>query len=491
MGVLRRVFFRFRHDERGVALILVSVMLPAIIGFALLALDMSRAGNLHNDLQKGADAFAIAAAYELDGRSDSVVRGDRAIANLVDNTYRFSDAGPEQTLTNAGIVRRYLRSLPANDSDPIGAADVIADEVNDADEAQFVEVTVNPTGFSAIFPASFLPGGGQNNFNVSAVAVAGNAGGVICEMTPLFICNPFPGQPFHEVVNDDNFYRRSIKLVVGGTSWGPGNFGFLRPEDAHGYGENELAEDLARGTLPECVSRRRVYTQTGNLTTKAKAGFNTRFDMYHNGGGFPSNTNTAWPPAPNVRKGFRYQNASANACNMELASDPALFQQLTPDTAFTGQIGNGEWDYETYLAANNFTATDMANFTDEDGSAYSNANPPSRYELYKYEISQGLVPRASVGDANGGETGVPACHSTVGDEERRMIHAAVLECSDPDVQAQLQGQSGAPPAIGFASFFLTEAVTADEVLAEIVDIDGIQGRGTLTNFVREEVQLYR
>ena len=44
-------FRRFRHDERGVALILVTIMLPVIVGFALLAIDMSRVNNLHNDLQ--------------------------------------------------------------------------------------------------------------------------------------------------------------------------------------------------------------------------------------------------------------------------------------------------------------------------------------------------------------------------------------------------------------------------------------------------------
>ncbi|TJW66700.1 MAG: hypothetical protein E5X43_36545, partial [Mesorhizobium sp.] len=126
----------FWHDQRGIALILVSVMLPAIIGFALLTIDMSRANNLHNDLQKGADAFAIAGAAELDGNPDAIIRSDRAIANLVDNTYKFSNAGPMPTLTNAGITRRYLRSLPPNDTDAIRVQDVITDEVDDAGEAE-------------------------------------------------------------------------------------------------------------------------------------------------------------------------------------------------------------------------------------------------------------------------------------------------------------------------------------------------------------------
>ncbi|WP_163266886.1 pilus assembly protein TadG-related protein [Chelativorans alearense] len=481
MRLVSKKIREFRDDERGMALVLVSIMLPVIIGFSLLVIDWSRAGNLHNDLQKAADAFAIAAAYELDGRSDSIDRANRAVANLVDNTYRFSDAGAQQVLTAAGITMRYLHGLPASDADPITASY----ETSDPALAQFVEVTVTPTGFSAIFPASFL--GGTDSFNLGAVAVAGNAGAVVCEMTPMFICNPFPGQPFHEVVNDDNFYRKSIKMVMGGTSWGPGNFGFLRPEEDHGYGENKLAADLAWGSLPECVSRRRVYTQTGNLTNKAKAAFNTRFDLY--GAHFPVNQSSTPPPAPNIRKGFKYAGGSTNACNMEPATDQTRYRRLTADTAFNGQIGNGQWDYYGYLDANGFSDADMANFLDESGQPYDRSNPnlPSRYDLYKYEMSEGLVPDPSLG----GEVGTPACHADVGDESRRLIHAAILECDDPAVQAELNGQSGAPPAIGFASFFLTEAVTSDEVLAEIVDIDGIQGRGTMTNFSREDVQLYR
>ncbi|MDH6234875.1 Flp pilus assembly protein TadG [Mesorhizobium soli] len=55
----------FWQDQRGMALILVAILLPVIIGFSLLVIDMSRANTLHNDLQKAADAFALAAAVEL------------------------------------------------------------------------------------------------------------------------------------------------------------------------------------------------------------------------------------------------------------------------------------------------------------------------------------------------------------------------------------------------------------------------------------------
>jgi Flp pilus assembly protein TadG len=493
MGWVIGTMRRFGADERGMALILVSVMLPVIIGFALLAIDMSRANSLHYDLQRGADSFAIAGAAELDGRDDAIVRSDRAIANLVDNNYRFSDAGPQQLLTSAGITRRYLRSLPPDDSTAIRVEDVITDEVAGATEAVFVEVSVNPTGFDAIFPASFLTGSASDNsFNVSATAVAGNAGTVVCDMVPVFICNPFPGEDLYEVANSGEFYNKGIKMIMGSTSWGPGNFGFLRPEEAHGYGENELAADLARGSVPECVNSRQVFTQTGNFTEKAKAGFNTRFDLY---GPHFGKTGAAWPAAPNIRKGYKFKpkgpNPGTDPCDMIPAEDPANFRQMTTDQTYaTGsQIGDGDWDYEGYLAANGFDSADMAGFVDSDGNAYTNANPPPRYDLYIYELQNGLVDDPSLGN----EIGTPQCHTSPStDPNRRLIYAAILDCSDEDVQDELNGASGSPPAIGFASFFLTEAVGDDDIVyAEIVDIDGAKGRGTMENFSREEVQLYR
>ncbi|MBZ9746307.1 pilus assembly protein TadG-related protein [Mesorhizobium sp. CO1-1-7] len=477
----------FWNDQRGIAMILVAIMLPVIIGFALLVIDMSRANSLHDDLQKGADAFALAGAAELDGRSDALTRADRAIGNLVQNTYRFSTQTGQRTLTattamTSSITWRYLSSIPANDSDPIVPASV----TTDAAIARFVQVTVKPVQFAAIFPASFLTGStGSNSMSIGSTAVAGNAGTTVCSMVPVFICNPFPGQDLNQIANSASLLKKSLKLVVGGSTWGPGNFGFLRPSDGHGYGESDLATDVAIGQVPECVNTRLIYTQTGNLTTKVTNAFNTRFDLYANGANsFPSKNDSRWPPAPNVRKGYK----TTGGCNSTLQTDTTKFRALTPDLQFNGQIGNGLWDYSGYVTANNLTAG-LAGFKDANGNAYSNANPPSRYDLYKYENdpSHNLVGTAS----KGGETGTPSCASTTGSANRRLFQAAIVDCSSQAVLNQLNGQSGAVPAMGFASLFLTQPIDNGAVMAEIVDINGTLGRGTLSSVVRTEVQLYR
>jgi hypothetical protein len=475
------MFQKFWSDERGTALVLISIMLPAIIGFALLAIDMSRVNNLHNDLQKAADSFAMAAAAELDGRSDAIARADRALQYLVDNSHRFSDAGIQTVITSsdADISRRFLKSLPADDGTPIAAANVTTLD----EEAIYVEVTVKPIGFSAIFPASFLTSDATDNtMQIGATAVAGNAGSVVCQMTPLFMCNPFPLDNLNDVVANEQLYRKGIQLVVGGGGglWESGNFGFLRPESGHGYGENDLAQDLADGMFSQCVNMRNVYTQTGALSEKVKAAINTRFDLF----GPHFSKNSSPPPAQNTRKGYKMKpkpngTPGTDACDLVPGTDESLYKGFSRDAVHTGRIGNGMWDYEQYIATNNLDlGTDFA--------SYSDTNPPSRYDVYMKEIELSLMPTASAG----GETGVPSCYGSHGGPERRRVYAAILDCTDPAVIAELNGQSGAPPAMGFASFFLTEP-SVDDIYAEIIDIDGTRGRGTMTNYVRENVQLYR
>ena len=474
------------------ALILVTVMLPVLVGFSLLAIDMSRVNNLHNDLQKAADAFALAAAAELDGQADSEDRADRALLNLVQNSSKFSDGG-NHTLAYStvdgvpsDITRRFLEDLPANDADPIPDDPYLSEG---AAESRFIEVTVTPTGFTSIFPASFL--GGTDAFSVGASAVAGFAGVVTCDMTPLFICNPFPENDLGDIVSNYSFYRSGIKLVPG-DQLGPGNFGFLRPESEHGYGEQELASDLARTHVPECVNTDGIFTQTGTLTVPATNGINTRFDMGYSQGAQGFNTTDATvAPAPNIRKGYKFkqngQSPGTDPCDMEPGGDPALFLGYPRDTQHINDpnaplIADGFWGYESYVAVNNL---DVSGFLDEDGNAYSNANPPSRYDLYIYEIENGLVGTPS----DGLETGTPACHTSVAGPERRLIYAAIVDCDL--YEEELQGQSGTAQAIGYASFFLTEPSNGTDVYAEIVDIDGIEGRGTMIDFARDNVQLYR
>ena len=66
-------------DTSGVILPYVTIMLVVIVGTSVLALDGSRYMSLQTQLQKAADAFALAAAAELDRFPDAIDRANRAI----------------------------------------------------------------------------------------------------------------------------------------------------------------------------------------------------------------------------------------------------------------------------------------------------------------------------------------------------------------------------------------------------------------------------
>src|SRR5687768_14132251 len=131
---------QFCRDEDGISLVFVTITLPVILGLGLLVIDGSRYFSLHNDLQKGADALALAAGAELDGGSDAITRANRAIANLVQNRSNFSDDGLEN-ITSADVTTRYLFEIPADDDDLITADYEVdmSDLVVASVQARFVE----------------------------------------------------------------------------------------------------------------------------------------------------------------------------------------------------------------------------------------------------------------------------------------------------------------------------------------------------------------
>src|SRR5438105_1058390 len=138
-------------DTDGVILPYVTVMLVVIVGVSVLALDGARYMSLQTQLQNGADALALAGAAELDRLPTSINRATDAIDNLVTNSSLFG-SGPDR---NVRVARtRFLRTLPARDSDPVLPGNLTSDPT----QAAFIEITVEPIGLPTILPASFFGG---------------------------------------------------------------------------------------------------------------------------------------------------------------------------------------------------------------------------------------------------------------------------------------------------------------------------------------------
>lgn len=500
MGTVLNLGRRFWRDERGMALILVSIMLPVIVGFALLAIDMSRANNLHNDLQKAADSFALAAAAELDGSAGSWARAERAMATLIDNTSTFSTSGPTTLAggqpgggvrcnTAGNISWCFLRNIPASDGTPIALANYAnADPAVGQPETSFIQVTVTPTGFAAIFPASFLTGNaGSNTMDIGAQAVAGFSSGV-CDYTPVFICNPYEdtsatgsdGVTLEQAATERKYRRRQILMRYKG-SWEPGNFAFLA--SPFGNGANALEAMLASVKPQQCYSREGVDTEPGQNSGPVKEGLNSRFGLakpYLTGPNGPSQNNRAGVKSYNCNNSIVWETDVNKGVGLE--RDPCHMTGTC--TMMKGRMGKGDWDFGRYWEVNHT----VGGVTRPVPAAISGTGDdlPTRYEVYRQEIADGIV-----GDASkGGETGLPICGGTpVTTVDRRILYGAIIDCKAIN---GFNGRAEDIPVKAFASFFITEPIKDDkDIFVELVDITGRGGRGTLDNFLRDEAQLYR
>lgn len=465
----------FARDSRGVVFIYVTILLPALIGFGLLAIDGGRLFNLHTSLQAGADGFALAGAAELDRKPTAIFRANNAINTLVQNQSKFSITG----LTNVTVASiRYLHSLPANDEALIDPSY----ETNDPVEARFVEVVVTAATLNTVLPAAFL--GGASTVTTAARAVAGFTMGV-CQIMPLFMCNPYEGTgtSIFEAVQDPAVRRQQIQMhMMGpGADYFPGNFAFLIASDSS-PGANTLRDALAKVNPETCYSAEGVDTEPGHSAGPVSQGINVRFDIWDG----PMNSkknNVEYRSARTVRKGY-----SGATCAQQESNGPPDYMKLPRDGCFAtdtcpdlggGRMGDGVWPCAQYWSIN---------FNGETPPVGCTAAPNlTRYEVYRLEIDSNLIANPSVG----GETGSPMCSNSATSDtpDRRIIHAAIINCVQ---EGPLQGRETDVPVLTFAEFFITEPIgqgTNGDLYVELVRL--IEPGAQNSNILHDIVQLYR
>ncbi|AZO41666.1 hypothetical protein EJ076_11545 [Mesorhizobium sp. M7D.F.Ca.US.005.01.1.1] len=480
----------FWNDQRGVAMILVAIMLPVLIGFSLLAIDMSRVNGLHNDLQKGVDAMALAAAAELDGNVDAITRANRAVTTLVANSTLFSTSG-DHPIVLADVTVTYLTGIPASDDITLTAAGVDSNAQNwastDPKVVRFAEVTVNASGatdgagaFATIFPASLV--GSTEKMDIRPQAVAGFTN-ALCQFTPMFICNPYTSLgALQTALSGTKKPMIWLKEQQGGNTaqYGPGNYGFLATPEGD-KSTQALTEMFAVTSPAACFSQNGVTTRPGNIPP-VNDGINTRFDLYPNGNSGKLDPADA-PPAPNVRKGM--VASPGKNCSYSAPSNGQTnnYKALPRDNCFysggctqAGVLGDGTWDFTGYWTVNHGNASTSGVLTACGAS-------PSRYCVYKYEIDNPSL-------KSGQEKTPPQCNTTTQTADRRLLYVAIIDC----VANTVQGGSQALPVQAFASVFVTEPAGGSpnaDIYGEMQDISTVAGQNTLKKLQRNEAQLYR
>jgi Flp pilus assembly protein TadG len=481
----------FWRDTSGIILPYVTLMLVAIVGMAVLAIDGARFMSLQTQLQNGADALALAGAAELDRLPDAEDRAVHAIRSLLANSSLF-DAGSNKNVQVAGI--QFFSQIPTTDDAPMSAGTAAPDPTH----ARFVSVTVKPVTLTTILPATLF--GGSNVVTTGASAVAG-FDQVVCQFTPLFVCNPYEtdgmtyeraAEALQAAAADPTIRRRLIRLhqYRGANEYAAGDYGFL-DSPSLGRGQGALIDALATARPTACFLQSSINFRPG-FVASAREGFNVRFDIYE-GAMSGNKIDINYRPSQNVRKGYvgGGGGGGGNSCrgtpatNWPIGSPPGQATGLPLDRTWPylgGRMGAGNWDFSTYWQVNH--SGDGRSPPVVNGAPASNSNPPSRYDVYRYEIDQGYVADRSPG----GESGVPACYSggeLSGQPDRRILHAAVVNCQSLGLNA---GARSDIPVAAFGKFFLTLPLsrTQTDLYVELVDLvkpgDGV-------NF--DMVQLYR
>jgi Flp pilus assembly protein TadG len=474
----------FRSDTNGVILPYVTLMLVVIVGMAVLALDGARFMTLQTQLQNGADALALAGAAELDRLPDAEDRATHAIRSLLANSSLFEGGSNKRVQIDA---IQFFSRLPATDDDPLSQGTTAPDPTS----ARFVSVTVKPVTLPTILPAGLF--GGSKAVTTGASAVAG-FDQVVCQFMPLFVCNPYEtdGMTYERATEalqaaaaDPTIRRRLIRLhqYRGANEYSAGDYGFLESPSL-GRSPEALIDALATVRPTACFLQSSVSFRPG-FVPSAREGFNVRFDIYE--GAMSGNKNDLnYRPSANVRKGYVGSACRAlPATNWPIGSPPNQATGLPLDRTWPhlgGRMGAGDWDFSTYWQVNH--SGDGRSPPVINGAPASNTNPPSRYDVYRYEIDQGYVADRSPG----GESGTPACYKGSGLSDvpdRRILHAAVVNCQSLGLNA---GARFDVPVAAFGKFFLTLPLSRSQtdLYAETVDL---VKPGDEVNF--DLVQLYR
>jgi hypothetical protein len=312
-----------------------------------------------------------------------------------------------------------------------------------------------------------------------------------------------------------------IKLHPPGNSTAaPGNFGFLSVDGTSSA--NAIREFFAGNYVPACYEASDVDTAPGGKVS-IRTGINIRFDIYD--APFKKAADL-YTPAYNVRKGY-----TGSECSQELLDPPVPEEVMgfLPNGALSSDgsmappgsgvpgaaIGSGDWPLVEYWKVNHgvdYTSSPETLYdligNSMPGALAPGAQMPSRYDVYRYEISQTIADPVNnnlVGDVSiGGETGAPVCSASqsgalapsdplldVTAKDRRVLFAAVIDCLDNPFNG-----ATTIPVNTFVSVFLTNPMekqgSADGTIdVEIIDITGNSGNGSLDAFLRREAYLVR
>lgn len=475
---------RVVQDESGSVLSFWAVTFSVFLGFIALSFDFGRLASTQSELQSYVDNVALAAAGELNGKSDAITRARNAAQEFISDTQTFGE-GDTELSNDADYQIKFYEHPPTAASSGVPS--------DDATKAGYVEVTSVSQTVSPVFGAAFaaLTGEAMDASNTNATAVAGYTQ-YACDVTPLMFCAP------NSDYRADEHAGSTVLLRSGGpnAAWGPGAFGFLDPsasieadEDGVCAGLNGAKLDIcliaAKGNRNACFSQSGVNVAGGQRVGNFEAALNIRFDIYHASTKNLRN-NPNYPPAPNVMHSWEPRNSKCIGSWANISDTKVGFP--ADDCHLSGlcdRFGDGDWSAgrQEYIDIN-----------------YDGNDPfpeaKTRYEIYLAEIE------AIEAGSNFGLKGqafktlmkgvLPQCspHKSE-DPNRRVVVAASIDCGAFDLKGSLEDV----PVIEFVELFMTAPIGLDgskDIWVEVIGgVGGGSGGSDAEARFREVVQLYK
>lgn len=378
--------------QAGVFAIMLAVLLPVIIGFIGLALELGRMYNRKAEMQALADGIAVAAAKKLDGTDQGIANALTAAEDVVsggDETATKPRYEYVNTMSFSSAAIRFAKS-PDDNADWLDAATAKASPAGLA----YVKVdTGNLDAAYGMVDLLFMRFVSKlTSLNIAHVSIAGRQR---LKLTPLAICamSKDPTQPFAERVNAPGFselteygFRRGVSynlLRLSPHTATPVNYvvdPISLPPKSGSFLTNTIGPYVCTGTveLPRVIGES-LNLQSGFPIADFVNQLNSRFNIYSGSGKCNA---TAAPPDLNTT-----QYAPANLSWMDAPAGQAA-SEPPPTTPPTLRLE---------------TVADLAPQTLDTKAygplwAYSRPVPWSAYTPAKAEPSSGYLPFEATDD---------------------------------------------------------------------------------------------
>lgn len=370
-----------RRRQRGTVAILVGLCIVALIGLLGIVIDLGHLYVRKTELQNAADAAALAAAKDLNGKADGI---DTAVATAIavaaTNASDFAQ-------TPVSIADAQVRFSDCPDLDPAKCTWVDSATAK-ADAAKYAFVKVDTNGIAQETRPTWVMQAVNSALADTTANGRAVAGCPLCDGLPIFICPPVggfkPGQAYFFADNP-------------GAPIGPGNIGYFDPVPPGAPslippGASEMSDIVCYGKT-YCIGAGTYSSRTQSAFGKMEKAFNTRFGEY------PGEFKDLAPqcrPDSNVKE---YRCSTAGTCAM------IDWMSTTPDHQ-SEQDAPGALGVHWSVVRPETTGAEVAGVTavgyPADGTPYSQTSgsyftPPMGYEA-EQQAGRRIITMA-IGDA--------------------------------------------------------------------------------------------